>query len=241
MMGNNETGVLQPIEAIVQICSEHQVVVHTDAVQCVAKIPVSFEELGVDALSLTAHKFHGPRGIGALIVRHDLDLMPLITGGGQQLGTRPGTESVALAVGMWRALEIWHDDAEQSRRRIQTLRDQLESELLRELPDIVINGAGTKRLPHTLNVAFPGIDRQAMMLSLDRGGVACSTGSACASGSSEPSPVLIAMGCDDSIVGSSLRFSLSGETTPEEVNRAVSMIVEKTLQIKGFSTSENGS
>ncbi|MEM7311699.1 MAG: cysteine desulfurase family protein [Planctomycetota bacterium] len=239
MAGNNETGVIQPVEKIVEMCGEHRIAVHTDAVQCVAKVPVSFERLGVDALSLTAHKFHGPRGIGALIVRHDLEVMPLLFGGGQQLATRPGTESVALAAGMWRALEIWQRDSEERQRAIQSLRDRMQEQLLKELPDVVINGDGAERLPHTLNVAFPEVDRQAMMLALDRAGLACSTGSACASGSSEPSPVLIAMGCDESIVGSSLRFSLSSETTTSEVDQAVAIIVEKTLQIKGFSDSEN--
>ena len=233
MMANNETGVIQPIEQIVQSCGD-KAPVHTDAVQVAGKLPLSFRQLGVASMTVTAHKFHGPRGIGALLVQHDQQIEPLTVGGSQQLGTRPGTEPVALAVGMHKALELWQQDATENLERMTSLRDKIESNLREALPDIVINGSDSRRLPHTSNVSFPGLDRQAMLLALDRADVACSTGSACTSGSSEPSHVLIAMGCAKDIVEGSLRISLSPQTTLEEVEFATGKIVEIALKMKAF-------
>jgi cysteine desulfurase len=224
MLGNNETGVLQPVAEVAAVCHSGGVPVHTDAVQVVGKLPVDFRQLGVSALSLSAHKFHGPRGIGALIVRHGVELTPILFGGFQQLGLRPGTESVTLAVGLHRALQLWQDEADERASRMARLRDRLEERLLANVPDLVINGAGAARLPHTSNVAFPGLDRQALLMALDMAGVACSTGSACASGSSEPSPVLLAMGCPADIVEGSLRLSLSAFTTEAEIDQAAGRI-----------------
>jgi cysteine desulfurase len=220
MLGNNETGVLQPVREIAALCEQTGVPLHTDAVQAVGKIAVSFQQLQVTALTLTAHKFHGPRGIGALLLRHDAKLDPIFFGGFQQMGLRPGTESVALAVGLRRALELWRDEADLRTQRMQALRDRLESLIAAEIPTATINGADAPRLPHTTNIALPGLDRQALLMALDMAGVACSTGSACASGSSEPSPVLLAMGIPGELVGSSLRFSLGADTTESEITDA---------------------
>lgn len=224
MLGQNETGVLQPVTEVASICAAHGVPLHTDAAQVVGKLPVDFRALGVATMSIAAHKFHGPVGIGALLVRHGVALQPQLFGGFQQEGLRPGTQSVALAVGMCRALELWEAERTARSARLEQLRDRLEHLLLAGWPAAVVIGAGARRLPHTSHVAFVGLDRQALFLALDRAGVACSTGSACASGSSEPSPVLAAMGCPADVIGSALRFSLGVTMTAEQVDEAARRI-----------------
>ena len=226
ILGHNETGVLQPVAELAAICHARGVPLHTDAAQVVGKLPVSFHDLGVTTLSVAAHKFHGPLGIGALVVRHGVELAPLLLGGFQQGGLRPGTESVAMAVGMLRALELWHAERDERVARMRSLRDRLEQELCTAWPDAVVLGAGAERLPHTLNIALVGLDRQALFLALDQAGVACSTGSACASGSSEPSPAQLAMGCQQAVFGSALRFSLGATTTASDVDRAARRILQ---------------
>jgi len=232
MLGNNETGCLQPVGEIAAICQSSGVPMHTDAVQAIGKVPVSFQELGVSALSLAAHKFHGPLGIGALLVRYDASLEPIFYGGFQQMGLRPGTEAVDLAVGLQTAVLLWEREAEQRHQRLRQLRDHFEDSIRRELPNLVVIGAGSDRLPHTSNLSFPGIDRQALFMALDTAGVACSTGSACASGSSEPSPVLLAMGLPGDIVDGSLRFSLGADTTEAEIDEAVRRILRSIKELR---------
>jgi cysteine desulfurase len=224
MLGNNETGVLQPVREIAAICQQKGVPMHTDAVQAVGKIRVDFHTLGVSLLSLSAHKFHGPRGIGALLLRHDATPQPLLFGGFQQAGIRPGTEPVELVLGMLTALRSWKRDATEREERLRLLRDRLER-LVKEAGNIVINGVGAERLPHTSNISFVGLDRQAVLMALDVAGVACSTGSACASGSSEPSPVLLNMGLAADVVEGSIRISLGAITTTEEVDEAARRIL----------------
>jgi cysteine desulfurase len=220
MLASNETGVLQPVAEIAAICRASGVLMHTDATQAVGKIPVSFQELGVDALTAAAHKFHGPLGIGVLIVRHGVKLEPSLHGGFQQAALRPGTESVALAIGMQTALELWHREADQRRDRMAALRDELERGVRAGYPQAIIIGGDAPRLPNTSNLAFVGLDRQALVMGFDLAGVACSTGSACASGSSEPSPALVAMGLPEEQISSSIRLSLGAMTTAEEVAEA---------------------
>jgi cysteine desulfurase len=234
MLGNNETGVLQPVERIAEIAHEREALVHTDAVQVVGKLPVDFQRLGVDALTCAAHKFHGPRGIGALIVRHGTPLQPLLLGGFQQAGLRPGTESVELAVGMFEALRVWHRQRDARRVHLTDLRDRLESGLRAEFAEVVVVGEPVERLPHTSCVAFPGVDRQALAMALDLAGVAISTGSACASGSSEPSATLVAMGCDRAVIAGAIRLSVGACTTRAEVDSALGRIVSvaKNLQAR---------
>jgi cysteine desulfurase len=193
-LGNHDMGVLQPVGHLAAICNHAGVPLHTDAVQVVGKLPVNFRRLGVAAMSVSAHKLRGPLGIGALILRHDAAIEPLMFGGPHQSGLRPGTESVALAVGMLAALEIWQKDHEAHARHLTALRERFESGLKAGAPNVIVNGAGAERLPQTSNVAFPGPDGQVLLTALDMAGVACSLGSACSSGSTEPSPTLRAMG-----------------------------------------------
>jgi cysteine desulfurase len=217
ILGHNETGVVQPVAEMAAICSERGVPLHTDAAQVVGKLPVDFRALGAATMSFAAHKFHGPLGIGALVVRHGVTLAPQLFGGFQQAGLRPGTESVALVVGMLTALELWRAEQEQRRLRLTALRDEFERAILALWPEAIVVGADSPRLPHTSNIAFVGLDRQALFIAFDQAGVACSTGSACASGSSEPSPALVAMGLDEAVFSSALRFSFGATTTAAEV------------------------
>lgn len=244
MLGNNETGVLQPVAEAAARCAAAGVPLHSDAVQAVGKIPVHFRQLGVAAMSVSAHKFHGPAGIGALVVADGADLLPSFYGGHQQQGLRPGTEPVMLVVGMCAALEAWQRDSDERAGQLRTLRDQFERSLLAVCPAAVVHAANAPRLPHTSCVAFPGVDRQAMVIALDLAGVACSTGSACSSGSSEPSPVLRAMGLPEDQIAGSLRFSFGLGTTSSEVATAVGRIsqVYKDLreQIRGKKTVPPG-
>ncbi len=225
MLGNHETGVLQPVAAMAAFCASAGVPIHTDAVQVAGKLPIDFRALGVSALSVAAHKFRGPVGIGALLLRHDAAVAPVLFGGHQQGGGRPGTESVALAVGMAKALELWHRDHHAHQRHLTQLRDRLESGLHAGRAGVVVHGRAAQRLPHTSNVAFPGLDGQTLLMALDMAGVACSVGSACSSGSTELSPTLQAMGLPNDLVRSSLRFSVGATNTPDEIDEAVRRIL----------------
>lgn len=242
MVANNETGVLQPIEEIIELGHRYRALVHTDAVQAVGKIPLSFAMLNVDALTLTAHKIHGPIGIGALVLRGSLNVEPQLFGGFQQLGLRPGTESAWLTSAFGEALRIALSEQENSNQRMGQLRERFEMQLQNELAEIVIHGSNARRLPHTSSIGFPGCDRQALQMALDMAGVACSTGSACASGSSQPSHVLAAMQVPTDLLQGSLRFSLSRFSSESEIDEAVKRIAAavkklKRQQLFSFSTS----
>lgn len=228
MLANNETGVLQPVAEIAAVCKSQQeapgIVVHTDAVQAVGKHRVHFRELGVDAMTVAPHKFGGPLGIGALVIKGTTRPRPLLFGGFQQAGLRPGTESVALAVGFAEALRLADEELSERIERMRQGRDRLEEGLRAAVPDCQIVAMEAPRLPNTTCVAFPGVDRQALVMALDLEGVACSTGSACASGSSEPSPALLAMGLERWLVEGAIRLSLGPTTTREELDWAVDRI-----------------
>jgi cysteine desulfurase len=201
--------------------------VHTDAVQAVGKIAVSFADLGVDLMTLTPHKFAGPRSIGALVMRPGLALVPLLHGGFQQASLRPGTEDPALAAGFQLALEKALSGQPQFEAEMDAL-NQLCYQTLQELVSgpLHVNGEGAPRSPHTLNVSFPGVDRQTLLLAADAAGVAFSTGSACSSGSSETSPVLLAMGLESSLAESAIRLSFGWTTTPDAILNASLKIAE---------------
>jgi len=220
MLGNNETGILQPVAEVAKLCAAHNIPLHSDAAQVVGKMPVHFAELNLAMLSCAAHKFRGPLGIGALVVRHDVALQPIAFGGHQQADLRPGTDTVALAVGMLTALEHAQREAKQQREKIASLRDQLEQRIQAEIPNAIVIGQGSARLPNTSNIAFAGLNRQALVMALDLEGIACSTGSACSSGSSELSPTLVAMGLDKEAAEGAIRFSLGATTTASEIDLA---------------------
>jgi cysteine desulfurase len=244
MLANNETGAVQPIaDCRLQIADwasrsaicNLQSAIHCDAVQAVGRVPVRFGELGVTSLSLSAHKFHGPRGIGALLVRRGAKLRPLLLGGHQQGGRRPGTEPVALAVGLATALELAEREGEARRRHVLTLRRRLLDALRREAAPVVLNGLEEGGIPHTLNLSFPGCRADALLMNLDLAGVACSTGSACSSGSLLPSPVLRAMGVPDDVLHSAMRFSLSALLTEAETDEAARRIVEAVRRLRAMA------
>lgn len=232
-LANHETGVLQPVAEIAAMCNRAGVPCHTDAVQVVGKLPVNFRELNVSAMSLSAHKFQGPPGIGALILRDGVPIAPLMFGGHQQDGLRPGTESVPLAIGMATSLDLWAKEQDEHARRLTALHDRFESGLRAVLPNIVVHGTDAKRLPQTSNIAFPGVDGEVLRMALDLGGVACSVGSACSSGSTELSPTLRAMELPNALVSSSLRFSLGATTTEAEIDEAIRRIAHVCRELGG--------
>jgi cysteine desulfurase len=225
MLANNETGVLQPVAELAAICNDRKIPLHTDAAQAAGKLPLNFKDLGAATMTIAAHKFGGPLGIGALLVRARAELSPLFHGGVQQSGIRPGTESVPLAVGMRVALDLWDKNRRDWLGHIETLRNEFESSLKRASNQVEIIGEKSDRLPTTSNVAFLGLDRQALFLALDQAGIACSTGSACASGSSEPSPTHIAMSCNPAVISSALRFSFGVQTKRAEIDESTDRII----------------
>lgn len=224
MAANNETGVIQPIERLAAICQAAGVPLHIDATQSVGKLAVDFQKLNVAALTVSAHKFHGPAGIGLLLVRSGVAVRPLMYGGEQQLGKRPGTETVALAVAMAEALRIAIESRGQSAELMNACREHLETTLQSEFPEIVIHGSGVARLPGTSCISFPRVERQTMLMALDVAGICCSSGSACASGSSQPSHVLLAMGAARPLVDTALRFGFSRLSTLQESHQAAATI-----------------
>jgi cysteine desulfurase len=232
MAANNETGARQPIAQVARICRSRGVVCHTDAVQAVGKTRARFTELGVDAMTISAHKLHGPPGIGALVCRRGLPVRPLLSGGSQQERIRPGTESVPLAVGMCAALRSWMQRQDEHIAHLRELRDRFEARLLASDPTIVVHAAGAERLANTSNLAFPGIDRQALLMAADLEGLECSTGSACASGAPQTSSVLAAMGVPETLRASSLRFSFGISQGVAEVEMAAERILRIIKQLR---------
>ncbi len=224
MLVNNETGAIQPVAKLAAEARQRGITFHTDAVQAVGRMNLSFRQLGVTALSLSAHKFHGPGGIGALIVDNKTLLHPVAFGGHQEFGFRPGTEPVALVVGMAKALECCLENIEQEADRLRRLRDSLEQRIRDKAGVAILNGPVHDRAANVLNLRFPNVDAQVAVLALDLMGLACSTGSACASGASTPSPTLLAMGLSEQEARSSIRFSLCRFTTLDDVETAAELV-----------------
>lgn len=233
LLAHNETGVIQDLSRLASHCLQYGIPLHVDAVQAVGKIDVSFRQLGAAALSLTAHKFHGPHGIGALLLRSGVGLVPGLHGGHQERDLRPGTEAVALASGMALALERWHGERATRTSLIAMLRDRLEQGLHERCAPVVVNGAEAPRLPNTLSIAFPGCDADALLVALDLERVCVSLGSACVSGSTEPAPILVAMGAPDDVVRTTLRLSLSILTTTQEIDEAIDRIGMTVKRLRG--------
>ena len=224
ILAHNETGVVQDLGPLSEACRERNIPLHVDAVQAVGKIPVDFHQLGAASLALGAHKFHGPRGIGALLLREGCQLARVAYGGHQESGRRPGTEVVALAAGMARALQSWNEDRVTRAEHIAMLRDRLQHGLQKRGGPSLVNGHSEHRLPNTLNIAFPGLDGEAILVALGLEQIACSLGSTCSSGSAEPAPALVAMGRDEEVYRASVRFSVGVENTVEEIDEAVERI-----------------
>ena len=218
MLANNETGTVQPVARLAAIARERGVLFHTDAVQAAGWLPLGVDQLGVDLLSLSAHKFHGPKGVGVLYVRRETALEPLIVGGGQEHGLRAGTENVAGIVGFAAALALAEAERAEAAPRVAALRDRLEAGILASIPDARVNAAGAPRLPGHLSVGFAGTPSDALLIRLDLDGIAASAGSACAAGSLEPSHVVAALGVPEPYRTGVIRFSLSRANTEAEVD-----------------------
>jgi len=238
MHANNELGVIQPVEEIGRIAAEAGVRFHCDAVQSAGKVSLDVDRLGVDLLSISAHKFCGPKGVGALYVRSGTPLAPRFFGGHAERDRRPGTENVPGIVGIGKAAELARNLLGEDSQRIGDLRDRLESALLESVPNARVNGDRAHRVPNTTNMSFPGAGGEALLISLDLQGIACSTGAACSSGSTEPSHVLLAAGLTRDDARSSLRFSLGRPTTPVEIDYAISVIPSVVARIRALSPRE---
>ncbi len=224
MWANNETGTLFPVEKIAQMCAEKKILFHTDAVQTPGKIPLDLSESPIDFLSLSGHKLHAPKGVGVLYARRGTKLRPYVMGGGQENGKRGGTENVASIVGLGRAAELAAENLVDEQTRVRALRDKFESTLLETIPGTAVNGDAEHRLPNTSNLRFDGVEAEAILLALDQRGICASAGSACTTGSLEPSHVLTAMGLKPEQARSCVRFSLSHFNTEEEVDTVLEAI-----------------
>ena len=234
MYANNEIGTLQPISEIAAICREKKVIFHTDAVQAVGHVPISVREQNIDMLSLSAHKFHGPRGIGVLYVRKGVPLFNLIEGGAQERGRRPGTENLPAIAGMAAALKEAVSHMAAAEEKVSSLRDIL-IEGLSKIPHARLNGDEKRRLPGNVNFCFEGIEGESLLLLLDNKGVAASSGSACTSGSLDPSNVLLALGLPHEVAHGSLRLSLSEENTKEEMYYIIDAVREVVEYLRDMS------
>ena len=226
MHANNETGVIQPIEEIGKIAKENKILFHVDAVQSMGKLEINPKEMGIDLLVFTAHKFYGPKGVGALYVRNGVRLGKVITGGGQERKLRPGTTNTPLIVGMAKALEKAYAEREEENKRVGELRDYFEEQISVRIPEIVINGKNVPRLPGTSSITFKYVEGESILLSLSMKGIAVSSGSACSSDELQASHVLLAMGIPAEFAHGTIRFSLGKYNTKEEIDYTIEAVVE---------------
>jgi cysteine desulfurase len=237
MYANNETGVIFPMEKIAEIVSSSGAVLHTDAVQAVGKIPLNLSKSKIDLLSLSGHKLHGPKGIGVLYIKKGTRISPFIVGGHQEAGKRAGTENTAAIVGIGKACELAAKFLDDENTRVKKLRDRLEEKILKICPDSRLNGDKKSRLPNTTNISFEFVEGEAILLMLDKFGICASSGSACTSGSLEPSHVMRAMGVPFTAAHGSIRFSLSRYNTEEEVDFVIEKlppIINRLRQLSPF-------
>jgi cysteine desulfurase len=235
MYANNETGVIFPIKEIADILKERGILFHTDAVQGVGKIPIDVKTLPVDMLSLSGHKLHAPKGVGALYIRKGTRFAPYIIGGHQERGRRAGTENVASILALGKACELAKTNLSEEENYLGNLRDRLEKELIGRCPDVRVNGDVIKRLPNTTNLSFEYIEGEAILLRLNEHNICASSGSACTSGSLEPSHVLRAMGVPFSAVHGSIRFSISRYNTDKEIDRVIDVMPGIIRELREFS------
>jgi cysteine desulfurase len=235
MWANNETGVMFPIEEAAAICQSKGVLFHTDAVQVAGKVRIDVKSLGVDYLSLSAHKLHAPKGIGVLYVRRKCKFQSYLIGGQQERGRRGGTENVAGIVAFGKAAELAMEHLQDENTRVRTMRDRLETAILTQIPNTVRNGGKEPRLPNTSNISFDGIEAEAILMQLDQLGICASSGSACTTGSLEPSHVLTAMGVAPMRARSSVRFSLGFYNTDDEVNYLLEHLPRIVSKLRSLS------
>ena len=243
MYANNEVGSIQPIKNISKICNKNGIIFHTDAVQALGKIDISVKDLNVDLLSISSHKIYGPKGVGALYVKKGVKLIPLHHGGGQERNMRAGTENVPGIVGFGEACRISKEELKEQEKKIRLLRDKLEEGIKQKIPDIKVNGHHDKRLYNTLNICFKYIEGESILINLDFEGICTSSGSACTSGSLEPSHVLLSMGIPHELSHGSLRFSLGKFNTMRDIDRVLEvlpLIIEKLRKISPFWQKKYG-
>jgi len=232
MFANNEVGTIQPIKELGAVCRERNVLFHTDAVQAIGHVDIDVKDMNIDMLSLAGHKFYGPKGIGALYIRKGVRIENLIHGGGQEKGKRASTENVPGIVGIGKAIELATTDLKEEKERLTFLRDKLLNGIIERIPHVKINGpVEDKRLPSNVNVSFIGIEGETLLLDLSFEGICASTGSACASGSLDPSHVLLAMGLPHGIAHGSLRLTLGAESTEEEVDFVLN-VLERVVKLR---------
>ena len=236
MHANNETGVIQDITKIAEIAHENGAVFHTDAVQSAGKVPINVKKMGIDMLSMSAHKLNALKGVGLLYIRSGIKVEPLTYGGSHERGIRPGTENIPGIAGFAKALELAVNERDSENRFLAGLRDKLEKGIEESIPEVLFNGRKSQRLPGTSNISFPGVDGEALLFSMDLEGISVSTGSACTSGEVQPSHVLVAMGVDPNVAQSSIRFSMgygTGEDAVDHVLKVMPPIVERLRKISG--------
>lgn len=240
MFANNEVGTIMPIAEIGAVCRKAGVLFHTDAVQAVGHIPVDVEKMNIDLLTLTAHKFHGPKGVGAIYVKKGVRMPALVLGGGQERNKRAGTENVAGIVGLATALRYQVENMEQNTQRMLVLRDRLLFGIPSSIADVKLNGHPTERLPNNVNYSISFIEGESILLKLDLNGIAASSGSACTSGSLDPSHVLLAMGMTHEVAHGSLRLTLSEFTTPEEIDYVLEVLPPIIENLRAMSPLYKG-
>ncbi|MGI5885303.1 MAG: cysteine desulfurase NifS [Candidatus Spyradocola sp.] len=235
MAANNEIGTIEPIEEIGAVCKAHNVLFHTDAVQAVGHMPLDVNAMHIDMLSLSGHKFYAPKGVGALYLRTGVHIENLIEGGAQERNRRAGTENVPGIVGMGKAIELITAEMDEENARISALRDRLIAGILEKIPESRLNGHPTKRLPGNVNVSIRYIEGEALLLSLDMAGIAGSSGSACTSGSLDPSHVLLAIGLPHEIAHGSLRLTIGRDNTQEEIDRVLEELPKIVARLRAMS------
>ncbi|BAH06040.1 cysteine desulfurase NifS [Clostridium kluyveri] len=231
MFANNEIGTIEPIEEIGNICKKRQILLHTDAVQAVGNVPIDVKDMNIDLLSMSSHKFYGPKGIGALYIKKGVKIDSFIHGGSQERGRRAGTENIAGIVGMGKALEIATLNMNRENKRLSYLRDKMIEKLLK-IPGTKLNGHKTNRLPSNVNISFDSVDGEILVMALDNEGICVSAGSACSAGAIEPSRVLKAIGLSDVRAKSSIRLSLGAGTTEEDINYAADIIKDTVFKLR---------
>jgi cysteine desulfurase len=235
MMANNEIGNIYPVKELASIAKENNIPFHCDAVQSLGKIEVDVKKLGVDLLSISAHKIYAPKGVGALYIRKGLKIEPLITGGHQEKNRRGGTENMIGIVGFGKACEIAKKEMNEVAERVRRLRDKLEKGIMEKIPDVKLNGHPEKRVPTTLNVSFLYVEGESILLNLDMEGIAASSGSACTSGTLDPSHVLTAMGISHEVAHGSIRFSLGRDTTEEDIDYVLEVLPPIIEKLRSYS------